>query len=120
MQAINMRFANRSVSLGATQPGSAESARRGEKCAGPRLRTSAGAIAFAAGMVVALAATAHAQILSSSRQPGEPTASWPPVNDHRISLAVKHDDLRQARPLDSHLQRLYDEVMSRVGESYPR
>jgi hypothetical protein len=114
MHAINRR---RRL-LSATQPGPAEGARRSAKYATSGLRT--GAIAFAAGVVLALTATADARTLSSSRQPGEPTASRPPVNDQRVSVAVNHEDLRQGRPLDRDLQRLYDEIMSRVGESYPR
>lgn len=119
MHAINRRCTRRSGSPGEAEPGAAEDALRSTKYAGGRLRTSAGAIAFAAGVVLALTATADAHTLSSSRQPGEPTASRPPVNDQRVSVAVNRDDLRKGRSLDRDLQRLYDEIMSRVGESYP-
>jgi hypothetical protein len=116
MHAINRRCR----SLSAAQFGPPEDALRGAKYAGSRLRTSAGAIAFAAGVVLALTATADAQTLSSSRQSGEPTASRLRVNDQRISVGVNHDNLRQDRALDSDLQRLYDDIMGRVGGSYPR
>jgi hypothetical protein len=116
MHAINRRCR----SLSAAQFGPPEDALRSAKYAGGRLRTSTGAIAFAAGVVLGLTAAAHAQTLSSSRQPGELTAAQLRVNDQRISVVVNHDNLRQARPLDSDLQHLYDEIMGRVGESYPR
>lgn len=115
MNAINRRCRSLSVA----QFGPPEDALRSAKYAEGRLRTSA-AIAFVAGVVLGLTATAHAQTLSSSRQPGKPTAAQLRVNDQRISVVVNHDNLRQARPMDSDLQHLYDEIMSRVGESYPR
>ena len=116
MQAIDRRFR----SLATAQPGPPDGHLRRANYAGGRLRTSAGAIAFAAGVVLGLTATGHAQTLSWSRHSSEPTAAQLWANDQRISVVVNHDNLRQARPLDSDLKRLYDEIMGRVGESYPR
>src|SRR6266478_4483869 len=111
MHAINRRCR----SLAAAQSGPPEAALRGAKYAGGRLRTSVGAIALAAGVVLGLTATADPQTLSSSRQPGQRTAAQLRLNDQRISAGANHDNLRQDRPLDSDLQDLYDQIMSRVG-----
>ena len=119
MHAIAMSRTCQSGSPAATRPGAAEGDLRGAKYAGAR-RPRAVVIAFAAGVILALTATAHAQPLSRSRQPDEPIASRLWIKDRQISMAVNHDGQRQHRRLDSDLQQLYDQIMSRVGASYPR
>ena len=120
MHSMKMRFACRSDSAAMAQPGAAKTDLcRSKYARGPVLRRRAEAIAFAVGFVIALAVTGHAQSSSKPWPPDGALASLP-VKERRIPMVVNHHDLRQNRPSDSDLQQLYDEIMRRVGASYPR
>ena len=120
MHSMKMRFAGRRGSVALAQPGAAKTDLcRGRYARGPVLRRHAEAIAFAAGILMALAAAGHAQSPSRPWPPGDVLASLP-VKERPIPMVVNHHDPRQNRSLDSDLQQLYDVIMSRVGASYPR
>jgi hypothetical protein len=120
MRAMKMRSTCRSGSRVAAILGAAESDLRRTKYAEGRLRTRAGAIAFAAGVVLALTAAGHAELLTEPSRPNRPTASPLPVQGQQLPLMVHHNDSRHYHSMDNDLQQLYDVIMSRVGESYPR
>ena len=120
MHSMKMRFACRSDSVATAQPRAAKTDLcMGRYTRGPFLRRHAEAIAFAAGIFMALAAAGYAQT-SSKPWPPDDTLAALPVKERRIPMAINHDDPGKNRPLDSDLQQLYDEIMSRVGASYPR
>jgi hypothetical protein len=120
MRATRMRSTCRSGSRFAAKSGAAESDPRRAKHAEGRLRASAGVIAFAVGVVLALTAAGHAELLTEASRPNRPTASPLPVQGQRLPLIVHHNDSRHYHSMDNDLQQLYDVIMTRVGESYPR
>jgi hypothetical protein len=120
MRAIRMRSTCRSGSRFAAKSGAAESNPRRAKHTEGRLRASAGAIAFAMAVVLALTAAGHAELLTEASRPNRPTASPLPVQEQRFPLIVHHNDSRHHHSMDSDLQQLYDVIMSRVGQSSPR
>ena len=108
MHAIDMRCTCRIGSLSAAERRAAEGALSRAKYAEGRFQTSVGAIAFAIVVGPTPTATGSAQSPSRPWLLAEPPASPLPVKDQRVPVAAEH------------LRQLYDEIMSRVGESYPR
>ena len=120
MRAIRMRSTCRIGSRFAAKSGAAESDPRRAKHAEGRLRGSAGVIAFVVGVVLALTAAGHAELLTEPSRPNGPTASPLPVQGEQLTLIVRRNDSRHYHSMDNDLQQLYDVIMSRVGRSYPR
>jgi len=108
MHAINRRCTCRSGSAGQAESRAAEGALSSAKYAEGRFQTSVGAIAFAVMLGPPPTATCSAQSPSRPWQLAEPPASPLPVKDQRVPVAAEH------------LRQLYNEIMSRVGGSYPR
>jgi hypothetical protein len=97
-------------------------------CNSPR---AAGAISFAAGVILALTAAGHGESLIKTLRSGEPAGSqlaveWASIpapmvrqaEGRNTALPTEHSDSRQYRQLDSDLQNLYDDIMRRVGVPY--
>jgi hypothetical protein len=82
---------------------------------GPGFRARAAAIAFMAGVILGVGATAHAQSTSGPRRPERTAPLQHPVNDQRIPLDFGHDAVRLGPDLDPYLQRLYDDIIRRAG-----
>jgi hypothetical protein len=108
MHAMNRRCTCQIGSLSATERRAAEGALSSAKYPEGRLQTSVGAIAFAVMLGPTPTAACSAQSPSRPWQLAEPPASLLPVKDQRVPVAAEH------------LRQLYNEITSRVGESYPR